>query len=134
MGASESFSPQKRIMAQYPYRDGHGVLLFEVVRFDPKSFVQRRPDGRRGWVWSLDGVRRVPYRLPELLSSMGVVYITEGEKDADRLAGTGLTATCNPCGAGNWRSEFNQHFAGRGPFSLSRSKVCARRLAFGTCS
>jgi putative DNA primase/helicase len=25
----------------------------------------------------------------------------------------GLTATCNPCGAGNWRPEFNQHFAGR---------------------
>jgi hypothetical protein len=113
VGVSESLSPQKRIMAQYPYRDEHRVLLFEVVRFDPKSFAQRRPDGRGGWVWNLDGVPRVPYRLPELLNTRGTVYVTEGEKDADRLADLGLTATSSPCGAGNWRTEFNQHFAGR---------------------
>ena len=64
-------------------------------------------------MWGLDGVRRVPYRLPQLLSTVGTVYITEGEKDADRLADLNLTATCNPCGAGNWRPEFNQHFVGR---------------------
>jgi uncharacterized protein DUF3631 len=103
----------RRMVAQYPYRDERGLLLFEVVRFQPKSFAQRRPDGRGGYVWGLNGVPRVLYRLPELLNTIGTVYVTEGEKDADHLADLGLTATCNPCGAGNWRSDFNQHFAGR---------------------
>jgi hypothetical protein len=113
VGASESRGPQRRIVAQYPYRDEYGALLFEVVRFEGKVFAQRQADGNGGWVWSLHGVRRAPYRLPELLSTQGAVYVTEGEKDADRLADLGLTATCNPCGAGNWRPEFNQFFAGR---------------------
>jgi hypothetical protein len=113
VGASETCGPKRRIVAHYAYRDPHGALLFEAVRFEPKSFAQRRPDGCGGWVWGLDGVQRVPYRLPELLNTLGTVYVTEGEKDADRLADMNLTATCNPCGAGNWRSEFSQHFEGR---------------------
>jgi len=113
MAGSASSGPQKRIVARYAYHDEHGALLFEAVRFEPKSFLQRRPDGWGGYVWDLDGVRRVPYRLPQLLNTVGPVYITEGEKDADRLADLGLTATCNPCGAGNWRPEFGQYFAGR---------------------
>ena len=113
MAASGSREFQKRIVARYVYRDEHGAPLFETVRFEPKSFAQRRPDGRGGWVWSLDGVRRVPYRLPQLLNTVGTVYIAEGEKDADRLGDLGLTATCNPCGAGHWRPELTQYFVGR---------------------
>ena len=113
MGISQCWGLEKTVAARYPYRDERDTLLFEVVRFEPKSFAQRRPDGRGGWVWGLDGAQRVPYRLPELLSTVGVVYVTEGEKDAERLADLGLTATCNPCGAGNWRSEFGRHFVGR---------------------
>ena len=41
-----------RIMATYRYTDEHGALLFEVLRMQPKSFRQRRPDGRGGWVWN----------------------------------------------------------------------------------
>ena len=47
------------------------VLTFalEVVRKPGKLFRQRRPDPSGvGWVWDLRGVRRVPYRLPELLA------------------------------------------------------------------
>lgn len=113
MAASASVSAPGRIVARYPYRDEQGDLLYEVVRYEPKSFAQRRPDGNGGFRWGLDGVRRVPYRLPELLSTVSTVYVAEGEKDADRLAELGLTATCNPGGAGKWRNEFNQYFAGR---------------------
>src|SRR5262249_41442791 len=58
---------ERRIVTTYDYQDENGKLLFQVVRFDPKGFRQRRPDGRGGWLWSLNGVRRVPYRLPDVL-------------------------------------------------------------------
>ena len=34
----------RRIVATYPYHDAAGKVLFEVVRYEPKDFRQRRPD------------------------------------------------------------------------------------------
>jgi hypothetical protein len=119
-------SASRRIVATYNYRDEHGKVLFQVCRFEPKTFRQRRPDGKGGWVWEVTGVRQVPYRLPELIATPAdcLVFITEGEKDADRLAGLGLVATCNAGGAAKckangkpskpkWRRELNPFFEGR---------------------
>ena len=105
----------RRIVQAYRYTDEAGNLLFEACRMEPKSFRQRQPDGRGGWNWSVKGVRQVPYRLPELVNAKdgATVYIVEGEKDADRLAGIGLTATTNAGGAGKWRAEFADHFPGK---------------------
>ncbi len=103
---------KSRIASTYDYRDERGALLFQAVRFEPKDFRQRRPDGG-GWAWSIAGVRRVLYRLPELLKSTDVVYVPEGEKDVDALRARGLTATCNVGGAGKWRAEDSQHLRGR---------------------
>jgi len=60
------------IVATYDYRDEAGKLLFQVCRFDPKDFRQRRPDPSAldGWTWKTTGVRRVLYRLPELLAAV----------------------------------------------------------------
>ena len=90
----DASSRTRRIEATYDYRDSDSRLLFQAVRFSPKGFAQRRPDGADGWVWNLDGVERVLYRLPELLASdpKQTVYVVEGEKDADRLASQGLAA------------------------------------------
>jgi len=57
----------------------------------------------------------VPYRLPEVLEAVRgcePIYVVEGEKDADRLRNLGLTTTCNPGGAGNWRREYAPFFDG----------------------
>ena len=100
----------RRVVASYAYTDEHGEPLFEVVRFEPKDFRQRRPDGRGGYVWNLKGVRLVPYRLPELIEDLAqdrTVFLVEGEKDVDRLRALGIPATCNPTGAGKWRDEFS---------------------------
>lgn len=93
------------IVATYDYRDEHGSLLYQVVRLDPKGFRQRRPDPAGGWNWKLSGVRRVLYRLPELLAAApgAPVFVVEGEKDADALIALGLTATTNAQGAGKFR-------------------------------
>ena len=50
---------QRRIAATYDYLDEKGKLLFQVVRYDPKDFQQRRPDGHGGWIWSVRTVRTV---------------------------------------------------------------------------
>ena len=72
--------------ALFDYRDEDSKLLYQVVRFAGKNFKQRRPHGNGEWLWKLDGVRRVPYRLPELLKSAGNLFIVEGEKDVERFA------------------------------------------------
>ena len=90
-----------RIAAAYDYRDECGVLLYQNVRLERyaaagerthKTFRQRRPHPTgTGWIENLNGVRRVPYRLPEVLRRSGEdVHLTEGEKDADALAKLGL--------------------------------------------
>lgn len=100
---------EKREVASYRYVDEKGTPLFDVVRFEPKDFRQRRPDGR----WGIPDVRRVPYRLPEVLSAVEIefpVYVVEGEKDADAIVRAGATATTNPGGAGKWRSDYDRFF------------------------
>lgn len=91
------------IEATYDYRDEGGRLLYQVVRKVGKRFLQRRPHGD-GWVWQLEGVRRVLYRLPQVVAAGAdlPVYIVEGEKDVDALASRGYVATCNSGGAGKW--------------------------------
>jgi putative DNA primase/helicase len=99
----------RHVEAEYDYWDENGDLLFQVVRFAPKDFRQRRPDGSGGWTWGLGDVSRILYRLPELMvASEAPVFVVEGEKDADKLTGLGLLATTNPGGAGKWRPEYSE--------------------------
>ncbi|MDK2743479.1 MAG: DUF3987 domain-containing protein [Nitrospira sp. BO4] len=69
----------------FGYYGENGKLLFQVVREElpdgRKTFKQRRPDGNGGFIWTLEGVRRVPYRLPHILQETNAVVIFhEGEK------------------------------------------------------
>jgi Protein of unknown function (DUF3631) len=107
-----------RLTATYDYYDEQGQLLFQVCRYEPKSFRQRRPDGNGGWVngrGCMDGVRRVLYRLPELLEAVACGYpvlVVEGEKDVENLTKLGIAATCNPGGADKWLPDYNEHLRG----------------------
>jgi putative DNA primase/helicase len=105
-------APAPRIGAVYGYLAEGGQLLFEVLRYEPKAFRQRRPNGNGGWVWNLKGVPRVLYRLPEVQAAKSVLVV-EGEKDAESGRKMGLTATCNPCGAGKWREEYSETLRGK---------------------
>jgi putative DNA primase/helicase len=101
-----------RIAVEYPYEDERGEVLFEVVRFEPKSFRQRRPDRHGGWIWNVNGTRRALYRLPEVLAAESVL-IVEGEKDVESARSLGLVATCNPGGAGKWCEEYSETLRGK---------------------
>jgi hypothetical protein len=79
---------QDAVLATYDYTDVAGRLLFQVVRFAPKEFRQRRPNGRGGWLWNLDGVTPVLYRLPDVCAAIAQgqpIYVVEGEKDVEAV-------------------------------------------------
>jgi hypothetical protein len=105
----------KKIVATYPYHDPDGNLLFEVVRFAPKDFRQRRPDEKGGWIWNMAGIDRVLFRLPEFIAAKEAgrtIYLTEGEKDALAMVECGFAATCNPGGAGKWQDSHSESLRG----------------------
>jgi 5S rRNA maturation endonuclease (ribonuclease M5) len=106
---------RRSVTASYAYQDEEGRLLFEVVRYEPKDFRQRRPDGAVGWTYNLNGTRRVLYNLPRVLTAVAAgetVWLVEGEKDADNLTRLGLVATTNSGGAGKWRDEYSEVLRG----------------------
>ena len=105
-------SPDPKVT--YDYHGIDGNLKFQVVKGPGKKFWQRRPDGKGGWIKNIRGVKPVLYRLSDLIAQPDDrVYIVEGEKDADRLAGLGLLATTNPGGAGKWKPAFSDTLADR---------------------
>ena len=123
-----------RLVKTYDYVTESGELLFQCCRYEPKDFKQRQPDGRVGWLWNLQGTRRVLYRLPELLRDLkrGLpVIVTEGEKDADEIAKLGLplAVTCNPLGAGKWRDEYSQTLRGASVFVIADKDEAGRKHA-----
>jgi putative DNA primase/helicase len=100
---------QKRtVVATYDYTDEVGTLLYQVIRYQPKGFNQRRPNGAGGWVWTA-GKRQVLYRLREVVEAP-IVFVAEGEKDCEALREHGFVATTNSGGAGKWQEEFSQYF------------------------
>jgi hypothetical protein len=104
-------------VAIYVYEAEDGTALFRKVKTAtgdpecPKVFrVEILADGK--WTTGkriLDGIRKVPFRLPQLLKNLSVV-VAEGEKDALALAELGVSATCCHCGAGTWPAEITTYF------------------------
>jgi len=120
------------IEATYDYCSADGQLVFQVVRYAPKTFRQRRPDGSGGWVWNMKNTPRLLFRLPELLDGIAAgqtIYVTEGEKDALAIVAAGGVATCNSGGAGKWRAEYNAHFVGADVIVVADKDEPGRRHA-----
>jgi hypothetical protein len=145
-----------KLVATYDYVDESGALVSQALRFEQpaigdakpvKTFAQRRPDpdAKDGWAWNLDGVRSVPYKLPELMEAIALehrVFIVEGEKKADKLWASGTPATCAPMGAGKWPEHFAEWFGGAVVTILpdnddagrNHAQVVARRLGSAPAS
>jgi 5S rRNA maturation endonuclease (ribonuclease M5) len=132
-------SGERRIVNVYDYIDEQGPLLFQKLRYVPKDFVIRRPDGKGGFVYkdALKGVRRVLYRLPELVAAEQRQwrFIVEGEKDADALAKLDLVATTSPFGGSKtrsekkWSPEFSEFFKGRRVSIIPDADETGRKFA-----
>jgi hypothetical protein len=107
----------------YDYRDEHGAPYLRVTRAEPKGFHQMHwRDG--GWRLGAPKGPKIPYRLPELLKAVhDLVFVVEGEKDADALASAGFVATTASGGAGKWTEDLNRWFAEKTIYILPDNDV-----------
>jgi len=131
-GKHAAAGTKKVVVAEYQYHDADGALAFVVERVEfqkadgsfvmkdgkrKKTFRQKRPDPDRSgkWTWNTEGAPVVPYRLQEIVRAIAdgrTVFIVEGEGCANVLWKLDVLATTNAMGAGKWKSELNQYFAG----------------------
>ncbi len=112
---AQGVTTRAKLIKTYDYYDADGNALFQACRFEPKDFRQRRRNGNGEWIWNLDGVTPVLYRLPEIIEAVAMgrqVIVVEGEKDADTLVALGYEATTSPMGAGKWRDDYGAVLAG----------------------
>jgi len=110
--------PQKQRVAYvntkptYIYVNKEGEPLFGIIRTPEKQFMAVRPDGKGGWAYGMGKVNPTLYNLPRVIEAVSngeLIFIVEGEKDADNMAKVGLTATTNPFGAGKWHAEYSNY-------------------------
>jgi hypothetical protein len=98
--------------AAYDYQDAQGKALFQVCRYNlpdgDKTFSQRRPDGKGGYINNMKGVNLVLYDLPEVSKEPDLLFC-EGEKDCNAVKKHGFTSTCNPGGAGKVKKQQEKH-------------------------
>jgi putative DNA primase/helicase len=122
--------------AVYPYVDRKGRLSYEKLRFPGKRFKVRRPDGKGGHIWNLDGIQLLLYNLPAVLKARAV-FITEGEKDADRLSALfnermsaekrhRFAATTNSGGAAQWNAADGKLLEGKRVYVLEDNDDAGR--------
>lgn len=123
---TEVWTPRGNTTSRFvwDYCDEEGVLLYQVIRVNKegggKDIVQRKPDPttKTGYAWNLDGVRRVIYKLPDVIQAVSdgkTIHIAEGEKCCDILQAylpVGEIATTNSGGAGKWLDDYSTHLAG----------------------
>src|SRR5512142_966715 len=108
----DHWTPAGPAIATYVYTDAHGKIICGVCRTAGKQFPQWKPDpsAKTGRSWSVRGLTQPLYWLPNVLAAIGAgqtVYVVEGEKDVHALEGVGVTATCNPGGAG--KGKWKRH-------------------------
>jgi len=139
VGNEEVWTPAGNASHVYQYVSEEGELLFEVLRVPlpgaaKKTFRQRAPQaGPRPWKWNMDGVRRVLYRLPDVLAakaSGAMIYLVEGEKDVETLRSrAGVVATTSPMGAGKWQPEYTEMLAGANVIIIADADATGRNHA-----
>ena len=126
----QTIQPARYMSKAYDYIDEHGECIYQVVRYEPKTFRQRRPDGKGGWVWNVKDVTPVPYNLPGIMADKEApIWVVEGEKCAQLLISQGFVATTNHGGAKNWSADINKWFAGRNVIVLPDADEAGARHA-----
>jgi hypothetical protein len=162
-GGAKKGWDRKQARDFYRYTDELGEELFTVWRFVDRNGRKLTPADRPcpcaanpdaectlgckdGRVWSTKGVRRVLYRLSDVIQS-SVVFVVEGEKNANDLSRAvseyirrkgsfplghltvdRVAVTTNPGGASAWKEEygFGKYFLGKVVIKLGDNDASGR--------
>ena len=115
MDMRDLFDEDSREVARYEYVNRNREVQFAKIKYFPKRYSIVSPSNGL-WVAGMNGTTERPlYRLPDVLRAVQdglMVFVVEGEKDADRLASMGVVATCNFAGAAEWREEYSEILRG----------------------
>ena len=106
---------KNKIVAEYPYCDENNNTIYKTVRFGPKkAFAYMHLNEKGNWVFGAKDIKKIPYRLPELLNSdlNEPIIFVEGEKDVENLTKLGFTATTFHSTI-SWPKENNEYFINR---------------------
>lgn len=128
---AKSRSDEWDVVATYTYHDAEGKPVFKVRRTKGKQFPQYHPESGQ-WKTGRGGAPYVLYHLPQLLAGMRdgrSVFLVEGEKDVRNLERLGFVATCNPAGAGKWRSDYTETLKGATVFVIPDNDEPGRKHA-----
>ncbi|MFH1230926.1 MAG: hypothetical protein V1709_05455, partial [Planctomycetota bacterium] len=134
----ENENTEPKIVATYDYTDADGKLIYQVVRYQPKAFRQRRPDGllrimQNDWIWDLKGITPTLYHLPEVIKAIQderLIFIVEGEKDVDNLRALGQIATTISGGASSkWPPSLVPIFSGAQVCVIPDNDVAGQKYA-----
>lgn len=108
---SDLSPPQEEII--YTYTDEHGRPLYDKIRKPNKEFWYRRYIGE-STENGLGDIQKTLYQLHEVVNARPdqIIWITEGEKDAEAIRSAGGLATTQG-GANDWRPEFAEFFRDR---------------------
>ncbi|MBR1566751.1 MAG: hypothetical protein IJ649_08305 [Oscillospiraceae bacterium] len=122
-------------MATYLYHDGgsNGPVIARKCRCENKFMFWQHPDGKGGWA---KGRGKAPHRLYVAGDLEGLVFVAEGEKDADTLHSMGFNAASGADGAGpgKWRKEYTEQLRGLYVCVLGDNDAVGRDYAAETCN
>jgi hypothetical protein len=127
-GLIEPFKPQNGLAVRgkprggkydgaifYVYHDLVGNIVCrkcKKVGADSKKFFWNERFEGGQWINKLDGVTVPLYNLPAVLKA-DVVYLAEGEKDAETLIKAGLCGTTSHAGAKSWGAHLTDALKGK---------------------
>jgi len=107
---------KRREVATYDHYDENGNLPYQIVRYEhPKGFSYRTKDKNGNWVYNAKDIKKILYRLPELIKAPKdkPVLFVEGGKDVDNVRDLGFEATTYFLVKGIWPDEYKEYFKDR---------------------
>lgn len=112
-----------------------------------KKIIFRLPEGSKTGIWyrwengqyekGLNKMKMPLYHLPQLVTSIGIIYIVEGEKDVETMERLGYTATTTPNGAGGQTKlseDEKRLFAGRAVVVIGDNDDAGQKYAEIICN
>ena len=142
---------EKSLEAVYDYRKSDGTVAFQKRRYrkadSTKTFLIYRPEGK-GWASGMGDAPKVLYNFPALVTA-SLVFVAEGEKDADNLTALNLwpnrpdlriAATCNfegawqPGQSPKWLPQYSPLFSGKQVVVFEDNDAAGRAWADYVCN